>query len=48
MNHIAIKHNPFLIETVFTINGQAPSESSNISSYCTKRLQLWVEQIFST
>lgn len=47
MNHIVIKHNPFLIETVFTINGQTPSESSNISSYCTKRLQLWVEQIFS-
>jgi ribosome biogenesis GTPase A len=46
MNHIAITHNPFLIETVFTINGQAPSESSNISGYCTKRLQLWVEQIF--
>lgn len=46
MNHIAITHNPFLIETVFIINGQAPSDSSNISSYCTKRLQLWVEQIF--
>lgn len=46
MNYIIIKHNPFLIETVFTINGQAPSESSNISSYSTKRLQLWVEQIF--
>lgn len=46
MNHIAIAHNPFLIETVFTINGKAPSESSDIAGYCKKRLQLWVEQIF--
>ncbi|EJC7133175.1 dynamin family protein [Vibrio parahaemolyticus] len=46
MNHIAITHNPFLVETEFLINGQAPSESSNITAYSSKRLQLWVEQIF--
>ncbi|CAI2308056.1 dynamin family protein [Vibrio parahaemolyticus] len=47
MNHIAITHNPFLVETEFLINGQAPSESSNITAYSSKRLQLWVEQIFN-
>lgn len=46
MNHIAITHNPFLVETEFLINGHSPSESSNITSYCAKRLQLWVERIF--
>lgn len=46
MNQIAIKHNPFLVETEFLINGNAPSESSNITAYGSKRLQLWVEQIF--
>ncbi|MBQ4773996.1 50S ribosome-binding GTPase [Pectobacterium versatile] len=46
MNHIAITHNPFLVETEFFINGHSPSESSNITAYRFKRLQLWVEQIF--
>lgn len=46
MNHIAITHNPFLVETEFLINGHSPSESSNIIAYGSKRLQLWVEQIF--
>lgn len=46
MNHIAITHNPFLVETEFLINGHSPSESSNITAYSSKRLQLWVEQIF--
>lgn len=46
MNHIAITHNPFLVETEFLINGHSPSESSNITAYGSKRLQLWVEQIF--
>lgn len=46
MNQIAITHNPFLVETEFLINGHSPSESSNITKYSAKRLQLWVEQIF--
>lgn len=46
MNHISITHNPFLVETEFLINGHSPSESSNITAYSSKRLQLWVEQIF--
>lgn len=46
MNNIAITHNPFLVETEFLINGHSPSESSNITAYGSKRLQLWVEQIF--
>ncbi|MGL0822783.1 dynamin family protein [Vibrio vulnificus] len=46
MNHIAITHNPFLVETEFLINGHSPSESSNITTYSAKRLQVWVEQIF--
>lgn len=46
MNRIAIRHNPFLVETEFLINGNSPSESSNITAYSTKRLQVWVEQIF--
>ncbi len=46
MNHVVITHNPFLVETEFLINGYLPSESSNITAYGSKRLQLWVEQIF--
>lgn len=46
MNHISITHNPFLVETEFLINAHSPSESSNITAYSSKRLQLWVEQIF--
>lgn len=46
MNYIAITHNPFLVETEFLINGNKPSDSSNITAYSSKRLQLWVEQIF--
>ncbi|KFZ36841.1 hypothetical protein HR45_13630 [Shewanella mangrovi] len=46
MNHIAVTHNPFLVETDFLINGLVPSESSNINAYSTKRLQLWVEKFF--
>ncbi|WP_278404712.1 dynamin family protein [Pseudoalteromonas ruthenica] len=46
MNHISITHNPFLVETEFRINGHSPSESSNINTYGSKRLQVWVEQIF--
>jgi ribosome biogenesis GTPase A len=46
MNHISITHNPFLVETKFLINDHSPSESSNITVYSSKRLQLWVEQIF--
>lgn len=46
MNRIAITHNPFLVETEFLINGYSPSESSNITTYGSKRLQLWVEKFF--
>lgn len=46
MNHIVIMHNPFLVETEFLINGYSPSESSNITAYGSKRLQVWVEEIF--
>lgn len=46
MNHIAITHNPFLVDTKFLINGNSPSESSSITAYSSKRLQLWVEKIF--
>ncbi len=46
MNHISITHNPFLVETEFRINGHSPSESSNINTYGSKRLQVWVEHIF--
>lgn len=46
MNHISITHNPFLVETEFRINAHSPSESSNINTYGSKRLQVWVEHIF--
>ena len=46
MNYIYIEHNPFLVETVFRINEDVPSESSIIRNYQHKRLQLWVERIF--
>lgn len=46
MNHITITHNPFLVETEFLINGSTPSESSNMTAYASKRLQVWVESVF--
>ncbi|WP_119395062.1 dynamin family protein [Salinibius halmophilus] len=46
METIHITHNPFLIETEFLINGQAPAAGSKINAFSKKRLQLWVEQIF--
>ncbi|MEZ9718597.1 dynamin family protein [Vibrio cyclitrophicus] len=46
MNHIIITHNPFLVETEFLVDGSTPSESSNMTAYASKRLQVWVESIF--
>lgn len=46
MNHIAITHNPFLVETTFLIDGLPPADNSNITQFANKRLQVWVEQFF--
>jgi len=46
MNHIEITHNPFIVETTFLINGQAPADGCKLSSYKESRLQLWVEKLF--
>lgn len=46
MNHIEITHNPFIVETTFLINGQAPADGCRLSSYRESRLQQWVEKLF--
>lgn len=46
MNHIEITHNPFIVETIFLINGQAPADGCRLSSYKESRLQVWVEKLF--
>lgn len=46
MNHIEISHNPFIVETQFVINGQAPAEGCKLSSYKESRLQVWIENLF--
>lgn len=46
MNHIEITHNPFTVETLFTINGETPADGCKLSSYKESRLQIWVEKLF--
>ena len=46
MNTIEITHNPFIVDTVFLINGQTPADGCKLSSYKESRLQLWVEKLF--
>ena len=46
MNYIEITHNPFTVETIFMINGEAPADGCRLSSYKESRLQLWVEKLF--
>lgn len=46
MHNIQITHNPFKVETLFLINGQAPADGCKLSSYKESRLQLWVETLF--
>jgi ribosome biogenesis GTPase A len=46
MHHIEIKHNPFIVETQFTINGYPPAEGCKLTSYRQSRLQSWIERLF--
>lgn len=46
MNLIHITHNPFIVDTAFLINDQAPADGCKLSSYKESRLQLWVEKLF--
>lgn len=46
MNIIEITHNPFIVDTTFVINGQAPADGCKLSSYKESRLQVWVEKLF--
>lgn len=46
MNLIHITHNPFIVDTTFLINDQAPADGCKLSSYKELRLQLWVEKLF--
>ena len=43
---LQIKHNPFLVETEITINGQEPAENSILGQYRKRRLQLWIDNLF--
>jgi predicted GTPase len=46
MHHIEITHNPFIVETQFTINGYPPAEGCRLTSYRQSRLQSWIEKLF--
>lgn len=46
MINVAIKHNPFTIETCFLINDQKPENNSQLAEYENQRLQLWIEGFF--
>lgn len=46
MNRIHITHNPFTVDTTFSINDQPPADGCKLSSYKESRLQLWVEKLF--
>ncbi|KAF0811001.1 hypothetical protein A167_00033 [Alcanivorax sp. S71-1-4] len=46
MNKVEIRHNPFIVDTDFVINGKAPAEGSRLADYKKLRLQRWVEGIF--
>lgn len=46
MHHIEITHNPFIVETQFTINGHPPAEGCRLTSYRQSRLQAWIERLF--
>lgn len=46
MNKIEITHNPFIVETGFLINGEAPANGCKLTSYQGDRLQRWVEGLF--
>ncbi|MCJ8311761.1 MAG: dynamin family protein [Saccharospirillaceae bacterium] len=47
MNNIYIEHNPFLIETIFNINGQVPAGGFTLNKCLGKRIQFWIETFFS-
>jgi hypothetical protein len=46
MHHIHITHNPFIVETRFLINGEAPADGCKLTSYRESRLQVWIERLF--
>lgn len=46
MHHIEIIHNPFIVETQFTINGYPPAEGCKLTSFRQSRLQAWIERLF--
>lgn len=45
MNNVFISHNPFIVETIFEING-TPVQSTFAEQNRTRRLQLWIEYLF--
>ncbi|SUT92573.1 dynamin family protein [Actinobacillus lignieresii] len=46
MSNVFISHNPFTVETVFEIDGN-PIQSNFTETNRTRRLQLWIEQLFA-
>lgn len=46
MNKVEIRHNPFVVDTSFVVNGKIPEEGSRLADYTKVRLQRWVEGIF--
>ncbi|MBR6012918.1 MAG: dynamin family protein [Selenomonadaceae bacterium] len=46
MKKVFLQYNPFLIETVITINGKPISHGGELESKCYQRLQNWLYQLF--
>lgn len=45
MREIFIKYNPYRLETVITVDGDAPKENSRLNFGDERRLQEWVEEL---
>lgn len=45
-NTLYIEHNPFKVETIFEVNGNPPDNIPFLEQCKSRRLQLWIEQLF--
>lgn len=43
---VYIEHNPFTIQTIIQVNGDAIAENSSLSHYQNQRLQRWIDHLF--
>ncbi|WP_157809288.1 dynamin family protein [Acinetobacter haemolyticus] len=45
MNSIMIAHNPFTVETIFTVDGKEVSSENILYEFKNRRLQLWISSL---